>query len=155
MSTLTKNRFGGVDATSNLDRQDSDDLPSKAGAWKAWKSLVAISTFLSLMFTSFLGAFHTSVIPLVAISYVCDGIYLIDTVIRIKKCISVSKKKNLNNKGLAMMWCPLVVDIITLMPIEFIAVAKVTPTRPWLYVSRFHRTNRIARFYRFFVFCSK
>ena len=132
-------------ATVNLDRQNRDGRLSEDRIWIR-KSLVAISTFFSLMSTSFLSVFNTSVLPRVAISYVCDGIYLIDTVIRMKKCISVSKKKNLNNKGLAMMWCPLVVDIITLMPIEFIAVPKVTPTRPWLYVSRLYRTNRMARF---------
>ena len=143
-----------VDAVSNVGSWKRNLHISAATRWRAWKAIVAISTFFSLYISSFLASFDSSVTPLVTILYVCDAIYLIDTAIRIKLFID-SKKKSLSWKKKAKLWYPLLFDILTLMPLELIAIAEVTPSRPWLHVSRLYRLNRIPRFYRFFAFFSK
>ena len=143
-----------VDAVSRLGRRNKSLHISVAIRWRTWKAMVAISTFFSLYTSSFLASFDSSVAPFVTILYVCDTIYLIDTVIRIKLFIG-SKKKSLSWKKKAKLRSTLLFDILTLIPLELIAIAEVTPSRPWLHVSRLYRLNRIPRFYRFFAFFSK
>ena len=150
MDVIEKSSFDDLSYSSHKNRSRL----LKAGTiWKTWKAIVAFSTFLSLCLSSFLATFHTSVIPMVAIFYVCDAIYLVDTIIRMRSCIFATKKKKLDLKF--KLWLPLVIDIITLTPLELIAISKVTSSLPWLHVSRFFRVNRIGRFYRLFVFFSK
>ena len=150
MDAVAKNSFDDVSYKSHKGR---GRLLTAGTIWKTWKAVVAISTFLSLCLSSFLATFHTSVIPMVAILYVCDAIYLVDTIIRMRSCIFATKKKKLNMKF--KIWLPLGVDVITLIPLELIAISKVTSSLPWLHVSRLFRLNRIGRFYRLFLFFSK
>ena len=150
MDAIAKNSFDDVSYKSHKGR---GRLLTAGTIWKTWKAIVAFSTFLSLCLSSFLATFHTSVIPMVVILYVCDAIYLVDTIIRMRSCIFATKKKKLNMKF--KLWLPLGVDVITLIPLELIAISKVTSSLPWLHVSRLFRLNRIGRFYRLFLFFSK
>lgn len=152
MDAIEKISFNDLSYKSHRNR---GRLLTAGTTWKTWKAIVAFSTLFSLLCSSFLATFHTSVIQMVAILYVCDAIYLVDTIIRMGSCILATKKKKLNWKSTFKLWLSLVIDVLTLIPFELIALSKVTPALHWLHVSRFFRVNRIGRFYRLFVFFSK
>ena len=153
MNDMARNPVSDADFVSYTGRRRRDSFFSIGKLWKAWKGIVAFSAFLSLFLSSFLATFDTSILSMVATLYACDAIYLADTIIRIKNCIIATRKGKLSRRMLFKLWLPIVVDVITLLPFEVLAIGKVTHTHPWLHVSRQHRLNRLARFYKLFTFC--
>ncbi len=121
---------------------------------RLWEALIMISTFLSLLVSSFLASFDSTATILVGVLYTCDVLYLIDTVSRVyhtlfEKETPGSKKNHVKASKKALL-----LDFISLLPLEIIAFAQ-KASGSWLHITRLHRLNRIARFYRIFSFFGK
>lgn len=155
MEKMARNPVSDVDFVSYTGRRKKDSIFSIGKRWKIWKGIIAFSTFLSMVLSSFLATFDTSFVSMVAILYVCDAFYLVDTAIRIRNCYLAAKKEKLSSSMTFKLLFPIVIDVFSLLPLEVFAITKIATNRPWLHVSRLHRLNRAIRFYKLFSYCRK
>lgn len=142
-------------AVSNIGRRKKAIIFSNGKHWKIREGVIVFSTILSLFASTFLATFDTSKISLVVMLYICDGVYLAGTAVRIKDYFYARLKWKSCEKTVFYLCFPVAMDIISLLPIEIFTIAKVSSGRPWLHVSRLYRLNRTLRFYNLFTYFGK
>eukprot|EP00794_Sanderia_malayensis_P016547 gene16547-18222_t len=123
---------------------------------RTWEAIIMLSTFVSLLSSSFLASYDSTNTLLIVLLYVCDVLYLCDAVASLyivygfrhgKKDGKCSSRRRISNMGMAF-------DVVSLIPFELFAFAQKL-SHTWLYSTSLHRLNRIARFYRIFSYFSR
>ncbi len=121
---------------------------------RVWQILVVLSVMNTIFLDTFMWSFDSRILDLWALVYVMDAIYIINIALKFytayyERGIVITDSAKIRRHYLKTTFF---VDLITIMPLELVALAPTFGT--WRYVAVF-RCNRLIRLYAVFQFYGK
>ena len=113
--------------------------------------LCLISVVLSFIATCYMVAFYSSLTWLTVVFYICDMLYLTTAIFQFFVSLQKMRKTAKSQRNILGMTAKVVVDVMSLLPLELAALALPNP----LTISSYFRVNRLLRLYHVYVFFSK